>query len=86
MLSFLLTLVGLAVLLAAITGISSGIVLSLNQRTRGDGAFFALMWIPLFVASLGILWRDVTTFAVGAVCFLVAGAAVATRRGFQFLR
>ena len=34
---------------------------------------FALWWIPGAAAAVGVLVRDLVTFTVGAVCFLVAG-------------
>jgi hypothetical protein len=80
MAAFLLALAGFAVLLVAITGISAGVVVSLSPRTRKNGVFFTLLWVPLFVVSLGLIWRDSPTFAVGAVCFAVAAATVAVRQ------
>jgi hypothetical protein len=44
-----------------------------DRRTRPRGRLFALLWVPALAASSGVLMRDVVTFAVGLICFLVAG-------------
>ena len=44
-----------------------------NPNTRELGWLFACWWVPGAAAAAGVLMRDLVTFAVGSVCFLVAG-------------
>lgn len=56
-----------------------------NRNTRELGWLFALWWVPGAAAAAGILLRDLVTFSVGAVCFLVAGVAFLLK-GFSMRR
>ncbi len=44
-----------------------------NPNTRELGWLFACWWVPGAAAAAGVLMRDLVTFAVGSVCFLIAG-------------
>lgn len=54
--------------------------MAMDPKNREAGRFFAVWWVPGAAAS-GVLMRDVVTFAVGSLCFLVAGAAFALGSG-----
>ena len=45
-----------------------------DTKTREAGKLFAIWWVPAAAAASGVLMRDVVTFTVGTLCFLVAGA------------
>jgi hypothetical protein len=45
-----------------------------DPKTREPGKLFAVWWVPAAAAASGVLMRDVVTFVVGFLCFLVAGA------------
>ncbi len=45
-----------------------------DPKTREAGKLFAIWWVPAAAAASGVLMRDVVTFIVGSLCFLVAGA------------
>jgi len=74
--SFILTAIGLLLLVVALAGIALGIYMAVEPKTRKSGRLFAIWWIPGLAAASGVLMRDVVTFAVGVVCFLVAGAVI----------
>jgi hypothetical protein len=74
--SFILTAIGLILLVVALAGIALGIYMAVEPKTRASGKLFAIWWIPGVAAASGVLMRDVVTFAVGIVCFLVAGAVI----------
>jgi hypothetical protein len=74
--SSILTAIGLLLLVVALGGIALGIFMALDPKTRESGRLFAIWWVPGVAAASGVLMRDVVTFAVGTVCFLVAGAMV----------
>ena len=63
-------------LVASLAGIALGIFMAAEPKTRESGKLFAIWWVPGLAAASGVLMRDVVTFAVGIVCFLVAGAMV----------
>ncbi len=71
---FILTAIGTLLLLLSVAGISFGAFMAADPKTRGPGRLFALWWVPAVAAASGVLMRDVVTFAVGLLCFLVAGA------------
>ena len=50
--------------------------MAVDWRTRGSGLLFALWWTPALAASAGIFMRDPVTSLIGAVCFVVAAAAL----------
>jgi hypothetical protein len=72
--SVILTLLGIVLLVPALAGIGLGVYMATNPNTRELGRLFALWWIPGAAAASGVLMRDLVTFTVGSVCFLVAGA------------
>jgi hypothetical protein len=72
--SFILTAIGLLLLVIAFAGIAFGIYMAADPRTRDAGKLCAVWWVPGVAAASGVLMHDVVTFAVGILCFLVAGA------------
>ena len=74
--SFILTAIGLLLLVVALAGIALGIYMAVEPKTRASGRLFAIWWVPGVAAASGVLMRDVVTFAVGIVCFIVAGAVI----------
>ncbi len=68
-----LTLLGILLLLVFLAGIGLGVYMATNPNTRQIGWLFAVWWVPGAAAATGVLMRDLVTFTVGAVCFLVAG-------------
>lgn len=73
--NFVLTLLGILLLLFFLAGIGLGVFMATNPNTRQVGWMFALWWVPGAAGAVGVLVRDLVTFTVGAVCFLVAGVA-----------
>lgn len=71
--SFVLTLLGILLLLVFLAGIGLGVYMATNPNTRQVGWLFALWWVPGAAAATGVLMRDLVTFTVGSVCFLIAG-------------
>ena len=78
-----MTAIGLFLLLVSLAGIFFGTYMATDPRTRGQGTLFAVWWVPGVAAASGVLMRDVVTFAVGLLCFLVAGAVLAFEGGRQ---
>lgn len=72
--SFLLSAFGVLLLILSICLVVFGVLMALSRKTRGAGSYFALWWVTGAAAASGIVMRDGVTFAVGGVCFLVAGA------------
>ena len=52
-----------------------------DPKTREPGKLFAIWWVPAVAAASGVLMRDVVTFVVGTLCFLVAGAVFSFEGG-----
>jgi hypothetical protein len=77
--SFILTAIGLILLLASLAAVAFGVFMAMDPKNRETGRFFAVWWVPAAAASSGVLMRDVVTFFVGILCFLVAGAAFGLR-------
>ncbi len=71
--SFILSAIGTLLFLVSLAGISFGAFMALDRNTREGGWLFALGWVPAVAAASGVLMRDAVTFAVGLLCFLVAG-------------
>jgi hypothetical protein len=61
-------------LLASMAALAFGAYMAVDPKTREPGKLFAVWWVPAAAAASGVLMRDVVTFAVGMLCFLVAGA------------
>ena len=72
--AFILTIIGTLLLLLSLAGIAFGAFMAVDRNTREAGWLFALGWVPAVAAASGVLMRDAVTFAVGLLCFLVAGA------------
>ena len=70
--SFVLTAIGLLLLVISLAGVALGIYMAADGRTRGRGRLFAILWVPALAASSGVLMRDIVTFAVRLLCFLIA--------------
>ena len=68
-------------LVVALAGIALGIYMAFEPKTRASGKLFAIWWVPGLAAASGVLMRDVVTFTVGIVCFLVAGAVMVLEDG-----
>ena len=75
--SFILTVIGLLLLMISVGGVALGLYMAADKRTRRRGRLFAVLWVPALAASTGVLMRDIVTFAVGLLCFLVAGTVFA---------
>jgi hypothetical protein len=71
---FILTVIGTLLLLFSLSGMALGVYMAMDPKTRESGKLFAVWWVPGVAAASGVLMRDVVTFAVGTLCFLVAGA------------
>jgi membrane protein implicated in regulation of membrane protease activity len=75
--NFVLLVIGSLLLVISLAGVALGFYMAADVRTRRRGRLFAILWVPAVAASSGILMRDVLTFTVGLVCFLIAGAVFA---------
>ena len=76
---FILTAIGLLFLVISLAGGTLGLYMAADRRTRERGLLFAALWVPGLSAASGVLMRDVVTFTVGLLCFLIAGAVFALR-------
>ncbi len=84
MLTLSLVIAGLLLLLLSLAGVAFGAFMALDRRNREAGIFFATWWVPGAATALGILMQDSVTFTIGAICFVIAGVALAVeRRGAQ---
>ncbi len=79
--SFLLTVIGFLLLLASVAAICFGLFMAMDPKNRDAGRLFAIWWVPAAAAATGVLMRDVVTFAVGVLCFLVAGMVYTLQGG-----
>jgi hypothetical protein len=80
LLTLLLVVVGLLLLLLSLAGLTFGVFMAFDERNREQGIYFAIWLVPAVAASLGIVLRDWVTFTIGALCFVIAGAALALER------
>ena len=71
---FILIVIGTLLLLLSLLGVALGAYMAMDPKTRESGKLFAVWWVPGVAAASGVLMRDIVTFAVGSLCFLVAGA------------
>ena len=62
-------------LLGSLAAVGFGVFMAMDPKNRDSGRFFAVWGVPAAAASSGVLMRDVVTFFVGILCFLVAGVA-----------
>jgi hypothetical protein len=69
----LLTFFGILLLLLTLAGIVFGLFMAMEPKNRDQGRLFAIWWVPAVAAALGVLMKDVVTFTIGLLCFLVAG-------------
>lgn len=69
-----MTLFGILLLLLTLAGIAFGLFMAMEPKNRDQGRLFAIWWVPAVAAALGVLMKDVVTFTIGLLCFLVAGA------------
>jgi hypothetical protein len=74
--SSILNAIGLLLFVVALAGIGLGIYMAVEPKTRASGKLFAIWWVPGLAAASGVLMRDVVTFTVGLICFLLAGAVM----------
>jgi hypothetical protein len=72
----ILTVIGLLLLMIALAGIGLGIYMAVEPKTRASGKLFAIWWVAGVAAASGVLMRDVVTFTVGLICFLIAGVVM----------
>ncbi len=72
--NFILTIIGILLLLASLVGVALGVYMAADPKTRESGKLFVIWWVPAAAAASGVFMRDVVTFAVGVLCFLAAGA------------
>ena len=72
--SFVLTVIGVLLLLICLAGIALGVYMASEAKNREAGVLFAICWVSGAAGAAGVAMRDWVTFLVGMVCFLVAGA------------
>jgi hypothetical protein len=77
LLTLLLVVIGLLLLLLSLAVVAFGGYVALDERNRERGIFLAIWWVPAVATSVGILMRDLVTFAIGVLCFVVAGVTLA---------
>ncbi len=73
-LAAILTVIGTLLLLVSLAGVAFGVYMAVDPKTRESGKLFAVWWVPAAAAASGLFMRDVVTFTIGVLCFLVAGA------------
>ncbi len=81
--SFVLTVVGVLLLLVCVAGIALGLYMASEDKNREAGLLFAVCWISGAAGAAGVAMRDWVTFLVGMVCFLVAAAVFVLFGGVQ---
>ena len=72
--SFVLTVIGVLLLLICLAGIALGVYMATEEMNREAGVLFAICWVSGAAGAAGVAMRDWVTFLVGMICFLVAGA------------
>jgi hypothetical protein len=77
MVNLVLSIIGFFLLVISLVGVALGLYMAADERTRGRGRLFAILWVPAVAASSGVVMHDVVTFTVGLLCFLVAGTVFA---------
>ena len=81
--SFVLTVIGVLLLLICLAGIALGVYMASEDKTREAGVLFALCWVSGAAAAAGVAMRDWVTFLVGMICFVVAGAVFVLLGGVE---
>lgn len=71
---FVVTAIGAVLLLLSLAGVAFGVFMATHPKTAEAGKLFAIWWVPGVAGAWGVLMHDAVTFAVGLICFLVAGA------------
>lgn len=79
--NFLVTAIGSLILMLSLAGVAFGVYMSTHPKTREAGKFFAIWWVPGIAAALGVFMRDAVTFAIGMICFVIAGATLLLKSG-----
>ena len=74
--NILLTVLGVLLLLPSLAGVGFGVFMALDPKNRGAGVLFGIWWVSAVAAAFGVLIRDPATFAMGLLCFAVAGLAL----------
>ena len=69
-----MTFFGILLLLLTLAAAAFGLFMAMEPKNREQGRLFTIWWVPAVAAAGGVLMKDVVTFAVGLLCFLVAGA------------
>ena len=77
----ILAVVGTLLLVASVTGVALGLYMAADPKTRESGKLFAVWWVTAAAAASGLFMRDVVTFTIGVLCFLVAGAVFTFKDG-----
>jgi hypothetical protein len=72
--SFVLTVIGVLLLLICLAGVALGVYMASEEKHREAGVLFAVCWVSGAAGAAGVAMRDWVTFLVGTICFLVAGA------------
>jgi hypothetical protein len=78
---FVVTAIGAVLLVLSLAGVAFGTFMATHPKTAEAGRLFAIWWIPGVAGAWGVLMRDAVTFAVGLICFLVAGAVFLVETG-----
>lgn len=81
--SFILTVIGIVLLIICLAGVALGIYMALDGKHREPGVLFSLCWVSGAAGASGVLMRDGVTFLIGTLCFLVAGAVFVLFGGAQ---
>ncbi len=81
--SFVLTVIGVLLLLVCLAGIALGLYMASEDKNREAGLLFALCWVSGAAGAAGVAMRDWVTFLVGMICFLVAAAVFVLFGGVQ---
>ena len=71
--SFVLTVIGVLLLLICLAGIALGVYMATEEKNREAGVLFAICWVSGAAGAGGVAMRDWVTFLVGMICFLLAG-------------
>jgi hypothetical protein len=81
--NFVLTVIGVVLLLICLAGVAIGVYIAAEHRNRESGVLFALCWVSGAAGAAGVAMRDGVTFLIGMVCFLVAGAVFVLSGGVK---
>lgn len=79
--NFLVTAIGALILTLSLAGVAFGLYMATDPKTSGPGKLFAIWWVPGVATALGVFMRDTLTFAIGMICFAIAGTALLLKSG-----